>query len=179
MRFQVKARAIMDTLKVTLVVIDGDHKSRKSVAALAASLKIPCETFISAQAFLDHCDPSLTGCALVDLQLGGMDVLELQDRLKSLRSTLAVVLISAQADMSLVVRALRRGAVAFLEKPYKNNELADAIRIAMEHSANVRKSAARPMEQQDNQGNSRAILGDMGKVCSSAQLSPSILREQK
>jgi FixJ family two-component response regulator len=160
----------MNTSQVTLVVIDDDPESRKSVAALASSLRIKCETFASAQTFLDRYDPSLSGCALVDLQLGGMEILELQDRLKTLGSALSVVLISAHADMSLVVRALRRGALAFLEKPYKDNELADAIRTAIEHSACVRPSLAKQAEQQEHRVNTGANTGGMGKIYSSAEL---------
>jgi len=130
----------MNTSQVTLFVVDDDPKSRKAVAALALSMKIWCETFASAEGFLDRYDPSLTGCALVDFRLGGMDGLQLQERLQAMGSTLPVVLISAYPDVSLAVRALKGGAVAFVEKPYKNDELADAIRKALEHSTHARHS---------------------------------------
>ena len=68
----------MKTSQGILFVIDDDRKSRMAVAALALSLKIKCETFVSAEAFLGRYTPSLTGCALVDFRLGGMDGLELQ-----------------------------------------------------------------------------------------------------
>jgi len=126
----------------TLFVVDDDSRSRKAVAALASSMKINCETFASAEAFLDRYDPSLTGCALVDYRLGGMDGLQLQERLQALGSSLFVILISAYADVSLAVRALKGGAVAFIEKPYKNDELADAIRKALEGSTHMRHSLA-------------------------------------
>jgi FixJ family two-component response regulator len=119
------------TSPVTLFVIDDDPRSRKAVAALAVSMKIWCETFPSAERFLDRYDSSLAGCALVDFRLGGMDGLELQARLRAMGSTLPVVLISAYANDSLANRALSGGAVAFVEKPYKDDELADAIRRAL------------------------------------------------
>ena len=133
----------MKTSQVTLFVVDDDSKSRKAVAALASSLKIRCETFASAEGFLDRYDPSLTGCALVDFRLGGMDGLQLQERLQAMGSTLPVVLISAYADVSLAVRALKGGAVAFIEKPYKDDELADAIRKALERSTQRSRFAER------------------------------------
>ena len=95
----------MKTSQNTLFVIDDDPKSRKAVAALASSLKITCETFASAEGFLGRCDPSLTGCALIDFRLGGMDGLQLQERLQAMGSALSVILISAYADASLAVRA--------------------------------------------------------------------------
>ena len=137
----------MKTSHGTLFVIDDDPKSRKAVAALASSMKIRCETFASAEGFLDRYDPSLTGCALVDFRLGGMDGLQLQERLQAMGSALSVILISAYADVSLAVRAMKNGAVAFIEKPYKNDELADAIRKALDRCTHARQSLAEQAEE--------------------------------
>jgi two-component system, LuxR family, response regulator FixJ len=121
----------MNAAQNILFVIDDDAKSRGAVAALASSMKIECETFASAEKFLERFDPSLTGCALVDYRLGGMDGLQLQERLKALGSLLSVILISAYANVSLIARATKNGAVAFIEKPYQSDELAEAIRSAL------------------------------------------------
>ena len=131
----------MNTSHGILFVIDDDPKSRKAVAALASSMKITCETFASAEGFLDRCDPSLTGCALVDFRLGGMDGLQLQERLQAMGSALSVILISAYADPSLAIRALKGGAVAFIEKPYQNDELADAMMKSYGDAADVNRNA--------------------------------------
>jgi FixJ family two-component response regulator len=136
----------MNTSEDILFIVDDDPMARKAVAAWASSMKIRCETFASAEGFLDRYDPSLSGCALVDFRLGGMDGLELQDRLHTLGSMLAVVLISAYADVSLAGRALKGGAVAFVEKPYKDDELADAVRKALERSADLRQASAMHVE---------------------------------
>jgi len=140
----------MKTSQNTLFVIDDDPQSRKAVAALASSLKITCETFASAEGFLGRCDPSLTGCALIDFRLGGMDGLQLQERLQAMGSALSVILISAYADASLAVRALKGGAVAFVEKPYKNDELADAIHEALEGGTRARQSPAAQAENRQH-----------------------------
>ena len=132
----------MKTSHGILFVIDDDPKSRKAVAALASSMKIKCETFVSAEGFLDRYDPSLTGCALVDYRLGGMDGLQLQERLQAMGSALSVILVSAYADVSVAVRAMKSGAVAFVEKPYKNDELADAICKALDRSTHTQQSLA-------------------------------------
>jgi FixJ family two-component response regulator len=128
--------------QATLFIVDDDPNACRAVAALASSLKIKCETFTSAEGFLDRYDPSLTGCALVDYRLGGMDGLQLQERLRAMGSSLLVILISAYADVALAVRALKSGAVAFIEKPYKNDELADAVRRAMDQCTHARRSPA-------------------------------------
>ncbi len=119
----------------TLFVVDDDAKARKAVAALASSLKIPCELFASAEEFLEWYDASLTGCVLIDFRLGGMDGLQLQECLRAMGSALGVVLISAYADVPMTVRAMRGGAVTVIEKPYQNDALADAIRKAMDLGA--------------------------------------------
>ena len=85
----------MNTSQGTLFVVDDDPKSRKAMVALASSMKIRSETFASAEEFLDRYDPSLRGCALVDYRLGGMDGLQLLDRLRAMGGLLPVVLISA------------------------------------------------------------------------------------
>jgi FixJ family two-component response regulator len=118
----------MNTSHDTLFVVDDDPKSCKAVAALAASMKIQCEPFASAEEFLDHYNPSLTGCVLVDFRLSGMDGLELQDRLRAMGSALSVVLISDFADVPMAVRAMKNVAVAVIEKPSRNDALADAVR---------------------------------------------------
>jgi FixJ family two-component response regulator len=115
----------------TLFVVDDDPQARKAVAALASSMKIRCELFASAEEFLDRYDPTLAGCALVDYRLGGMDGLQLLDRLRALGTTMAVVLISAYADASLALRAISSGALTVIEKPYENDELADAVGQAL------------------------------------------------
>ncbi|MGD0896361.1 MAG: response regulator [Thermoguttaceae bacterium] len=151
----------MKTSQGTLFVVDDDCKSRRAMAALASSMKIKCETFGSAEEFLDRHDPCLRGCALVDFRLGGMNGLELQDRLRAMGSVLYVVVISAYADAPLVACAMRGGAVAFIEKPYKNDDLADAIRTAMERSAHARQSP-RP-----------AASGSPGKLSAAVRGGPS------
>ena len=117
------------------------------MAALAFSIKIPCETFASAEVFLDRYDPSLTGCVLVDFRLGGMNGLQLQERLLALSSALSVVIVSANADVPMAVHALKNGAVAIIEKPYKNDELADAIRKAIDRSVTVRQSLSESADE--------------------------------
>ena len=87
----------MCTSQGTLFVVHDDPALRKAAAALASSMKIKCETFASAEEFLDGYNPYLRGCALVDFRLGGMDGLQLLDRLQAMGSVLHVVLISAYA----------------------------------------------------------------------------------
>jgi two-component system, LuxR family, response regulator FixJ len=151
----------MKTSQGTLFVVDDDPKSRKAMAALASSMKIRCETFASAEEFLDRYDSSLTGCALLDFCLGGMDGLQLQARLRAMNSALCVVLISAYADVPLVVHAMRCGAVDFIEKPYRNDDLADAVREAMDRSAHARQSTPKSSVPRFPESISTAVRGTL------------------
>jgi signal transduction histidine kinase len=137
----------MDRPQGTLFVIDDDPTCRAAVAALAASLKIKCRPFASAEEFLERYDPSLTGCALIDWRLGGMDGLQLQEKLRLLNSTLGVILVSADANVPMTVRAMNNGALGVIEKPYQADDLGNLIHKAMEHSIRLRQSLA---EKADN-----------------------------
>jgi two-component system, LuxR family, response regulator FixJ len=131
-----------------LFVVDDEPAVREAVASLACSLGIPCECFASGEEFLEYYNPSLAGCALVDIRLQGMDGLELQERLAALGSTLPVILISGYADVAVTVRGMRNGAMTVIEKPCHNDELAVAIRNALALNAARRESLANRVETQ-------------------------------
>ena len=128
----------MKTSQDTLFVIDDDADSRGRGGIGGFDENQVRDVRLSAEGFLERFDPSLTGCALVDFRLGDMNGLQLQARLKALDSLLCVIMISAYADVSVITRALKNGAVAFIEKPYRSDELAEAIRNALGRSACVR-----------------------------------------
>jgi signal transduction histidine kinase len=121
----------MSNSQARLFVIDDDAASRSAVQALAVTMNIECELFASAGEFLDRHDSSLTGCALIDWHLDGMDGLQLAERLHALGSPLGVVLVSADADVPMTVRAMKAGALGVLEKPYLADDLADLIQEAV------------------------------------------------
>jgi FixJ family two-component response regulator len=151
----------MRTTQGTLFIVDDDAKSRKAAAALAASMRIRCETFASGEEFLHRYEQSLTGCVLLDYRLGGMDGLRVQERLLAMHSALCVVLISAYVDGALSLRALAGGAVAIVEKPYRNDDLADAVRRALDQSASQFGTGAirNGTKEQANELSSRPVSG--------------------
>jgi FixJ family two-component response regulator len=151
----------MSRVQGKLFVVDDDAKSRKAAAALAASMKIPCETFASGEEFLARYERSLRGCLLVDYRLGGMDGLEVQEQLLAMHAALAVVVISAYVDAAMSLRALASGAVAIVEKPYKNDDLADAVHRALDRSASETGTVTtrKGTKEQANEISSRPISG--------------------
>ncbi len=129
----------MEPTEGTLFIVEDDPRSRKALGALASSMKIKHEIYASAEEFLERYESSLSGCALLDYRLGGMDGLQLQGKLQAMNSMLSVVLISAHADVALAVRAMKNGALTLIEKPYQQDEMSDAIHQAMKRGEEVRR----------------------------------------
>lgn len=84
----------MEPTEGTLFIVEDDPRSRKALGALASSMKIKHEIYASAEEFLERYESSLSGCALLDYRLGGMDGLQLQGKLQAMNSMLSVVLIA-------------------------------------------------------------------------------------
>ncbi len=122
----------------TVYIVEDDPDARESVGALAGSMGLCVVAFGSAEEFLQQFDSSWHGCIIVDLRLPGISGLDLQQRLATDGSCLAVVLISAHASIPMAVQAMQNGAVTFIEKPYQNDELENAIRAAIDASREIR-----------------------------------------
>src|SRR5438128_2281472 len=102
----------------TVFVVDDDAAVRNSLRWLIETLALPVETCGSAQEFLAAYEPSRPGCLVLDLRLPGMSGLELQERLTARGICLPVIVITGHSDVPMAVRALKQGAVDFLEKPF-------------------------------------------------------------
>jgi FixJ family two-component response regulator len=143
------ARRSVNLCNTTVFVVDDEPAARNSVTALVSSMSMDCRSFSSAEQFLDHFDFSQPGCVVVDLHLDcKMNGLDLQERLSRYDHALPVVLLSAYLDVPTAVRAMQNGAVAVLEKPCKTDQLADAIRNAVEISRNSQQSRIKQTELQ-------------------------------
>ena len=112
-------------------VIDDDEQSRGSVCALAESMGLPCRPFASAEEFLDEYQEGQRGCVVTDLRLRGLSGLELQETIARRQWPLPMVMVTAYPRTATTVRAVKNGAIAVLEKPYHEDELWEAIRVAM------------------------------------------------
>ncbi|MGB7347970.1 MAG: response regulator, partial [Pirellulaceae bacterium] len=116
----------------TVYVVDDDATASESVCALVKSMGIFAKSYSSGEAFLADVDENSRGCVVSDLRMVGMSGLEVQDALQSRGIDIPLILITAHPRTSLTVRAIRRGAVSLLEKPYQDNDLWDAIREALQ-----------------------------------------------
>lgn len=114
-------------------VVDDDASVRESLEALLANTGYRTEVFASAEAFLAHPAPRLTGCLVLDVNLPDLDGLELQKRLAS-QDALPIVFITGYGDIPTAVRAMKAGAVEFLAKPYAPEVILAVIAHAVERS---------------------------------------------
>jgi two-component system response regulator FixJ len=105
-----------------------------SLDALLSANDLDVVSFESAEAFLDQCDSGISGCLVVDIRMPGMDGLTLQDELKRRGISLPIIVITGHGDIDLAVRAMKAGALDFLEKPFDEAVTLAAIRRASEHS---------------------------------------------
>jgi FixJ family two-component response regulator len=119
-------------------VIDDDAGLRDGISALLRSVDIPVETFGSTRDFLNRRRPGMPGCLILDVRLPGMSGLEFQAELGKLGIDLPVVFITAHADVPMGVQAMKAGAVEFLCKPFREQDLLDAVRIAISRNAEHR-----------------------------------------
>jgi FixJ family two-component response regulator len=134
------------TFQGQVYIVDDDLAARESVAALVESMGVPARAFASAEEFLQAFDPRQRGCLVTDLRMPGMSGLELQQRLAREGSALPVVVITAFADVPVTVQIMQAGAVTVLPKPYRDQELWDAIRKALARDDERAEREARDRE---------------------------------
>ena len=122
-----------DEARPTVVVIDDDQHIREALQDLLRSVGLRVELFGSVQEFLDSARPDLPGCLVLDVRLPGRSGLDFHDDLVKAKVHLPVIFISGHADVPMSVRAMKAGAVEFLTKPVRHQDLLDAIQRAIEH----------------------------------------------
>ena len=114
-----------------VAAVDDDHRVRKSVQSVLESAGYEALTFESAEAFLRSGILARVVCVLADVRLPGIDGLELQHRIRSVRPTLPVIFMTAHDDDDIRQRAQRDGAAAFMVKPFDGGELLEHIARAV------------------------------------------------
>lgn len=122
-------------------VVDDDRAMRESLEFLLASVELPVLSFASAREFLASYTPGSPGCLLVDVRMPGMSGLALQETLNERGIRIPVVFMTAHADVPMAVRAMRAGALDFIEKPFSDEVLLDRLHRALELEAAQRREA--------------------------------------
>ncbi|MCU0834211.1 MAG: response regulator transcription factor [Chromatiaceae bacterium] len=112
-------------------VVDDDEAMRNSLKWLIESTGMPVRTYGSADEFLANYYPGRAGCLLLDVRMPGMSGLELQGHLARHSIRLPVIIITGHGDVGMAVRAMKSGAVDFIEKPFDDEALLNSIRNAL------------------------------------------------
>ncbi|HEX3918959.1 MAG TPA: response regulator [Caulobacteraceae bacterium] len=122
----------MNSKPGAVLVVDDDASVRESLQDLLEATGLAVQTFGSVQAFLDAPRPEGPCCLVLDVRLPGRGGLDLQDELARSDTPLPIVFITGHGDIPMSVRAMKRGAVEFLPKPFREQDLLDAINVGLE-----------------------------------------------
>ncbi len=123
----------------TVVVIDDDEEIREGLQGLLGSVGLRVELFASVQEFLGSARPDRPGCLVLDVRLPGRSGLDFHDDLAMANVHMPVIFISGHADIAMSVRAMKAGAVEFLTKPVRHQDLLDAIQRALDQDRSRRE----------------------------------------
>jgi FixJ family two-component response regulator len=133
----------MNSADPIVFVVDDDASVREAMANLFSSVSLRVECFASSTEFLRRGRSESPSCLVLDVRLPDLSGLELQRRLARTEPHIPIIFISAYGDIPMVVRAMKMGAVDFLPKPFRDEELLDAVREALERDQSARAERTR------------------------------------
>ena len=126
----------------TIYIVDDDSSVRVALSRLLRSVGLRSETFDSAQAFLASDQRDEPGCLVSDIRMPGLSGLDLQEKMQATGRAMPIIFITGHGSVSMTVRAMKAGAVDFLEKPFDDQLLLDTIQMALERSKHDRQVEA-------------------------------------
>lgn len=120
--------------KGTVYVVDDDEAVRDSLQWLLEGKDYRVRCFDSAESFLSRYDPREVACLIVDIRMGGMTGLELQDKLIERKSPLPIVVITGHGDVPMAVDSMKKGAMDFIQKPFNDEALVTLVERMLDHA---------------------------------------------
>jgi FixJ family two-component response regulator len=135
-------------MPIRIAIIDDDESVRRALTRLVKLAGMEAATFSTAREFIDHPTRQQTDCVVSDIRMPGLDGLKLQEELNQALPDVSVIFLTGYGKVSTTVRAMKAGAVDFLEKPIDDESLLDAITHAVEKT---RQSRAKRLELEDLQ----------------------------
>ena len=139
----------MSDVDAMVFVIDDDESMREALKSLIRSVGLRVETFASAQEFLEKRRPDVAACLILDVRMPGQSGLDLQRDLVERNIHIPIIFITGHGDIPMSVRAMKAGAVEFLTKPFRDQDLLDAIQQALERDRLARSQHAETAELHD------------------------------
>ena len=139
----------MTEIEAFVFIVDDDASMRESLKNLIRSVGLRVELFASAQEFLQSKRPDVPCCLVLDVRLPGLSGLDLQKRTTEAGMEIPIIFITGHGDIPMSVRAMKAGAVEFLTKPFRDQDLLDAIQQALERDRQARDQRAALDELRD------------------------------
>lgn len=154
-------------------IVDDDEGIREGLALLLETINLPCQLYSSASDFLDTYHADIRGCLVLDIRMPHMTGLDLQIILNERRTTLPIIFITGHGDIPMAVEAMRQGALDFIRKPFREQDLLDRINQALaidsgnrqeELSTNVILRKLDSLSIREKEIFERVSAGDMNKL---------------
>jgi FixJ family two-component response regulator len=123
----------------TVLIIDDDSRMREAMQRLLKTVGLHAESFATPQDFLHHKLPDGPSCLVLDVRLPGMSGLDVQSKLNEAGVQIPIIFITGHGDIPMTVKAMKSGAVEFLTKPFRDQDLIDAIQQALKKSVETRQ----------------------------------------
>ncbi|WP_341476963.1 response regulator transcription factor [Sphingomonas oleivorans] len=133
---------IADEMPPLVVIVDDDEIVRRSIGSLLRSIGLRTALFSSAQELLDADLPEDVGCIVMDVRLPRMSGLEFQTRLRKRGDDRPLIFITGHGDIPMTVRAMKAGAIDFLAKPFRDQDILDAVNVALARDRESRQAKA-------------------------------------
>lgn len=146
--------------EATVFVVDNDEAVCDALDMLLRAVGLRVETFSSAMAFLADYRPSRGGCLVLDIRMPGMSGLDLQDELHKRRIAIPIIFLTGHGDVPMAVRALKKGALDFIEKPHESERLVLAVLNALRVDDERRRQGRRHDEISQDLASRLATLSD-------------------
>ena len=122
-------------------IVDDDDRMRAAMQRLLRTVGLHSEAFATPQGFLQHNLPDVASCLVLDVRLPGMSGLEVQQKLNEAGVQLPIIFITSHGDIPMTVAAMKSGAIEFLTKPFRDQDLLDAIQQALERAEKARQQS--------------------------------------
>jgi FixJ family two-component response regulator len=119
-------------------IVDDDVSMREALSSLIRSVGLQVQEYSTASEFLAHDRPDVPACLVLDVRLPGLSGLDLQNELARAGMQIPIIFITGHGDIPMSVRAMKAGAAEFLPKPFREQEMLDAIRLALERDESAR-----------------------------------------
>jgi FixJ family two-component response regulator len=133
----------------TVFIVDDDARMRAAMQRLLKTVGLHSESFSTPQDFLRRKLPDAPSCLILDMRLPGMSGLEVQSKLNEAGARIPIIFITSHGDIPMTVKAMKSGAVEFLTKPFRDQDLIDAIQQALKSNAEARQQQSEIAQLQE------------------------------